>query len=166
MIFRMKTLRILSLTIFLFAICASCFAERPDISADSQRFDLMTMRYILDGNVTVTMKDRVITADHAEVSVASMEVWAKGHIRLVEGDINFTGDDLYVKGSGHEAVVTGNAFFERGDFSVKSERASFSWDTKLAEFSGKVTMTEAKRKKRLKRLVYNVITGEITDEER
>ena len=78
----MRLLRIFLLTLLLAAFSSVvAFAERPEVSADHQSFDVATMRYLLDGNVTVRFKDRIITADHAQVSLATLEVWAQDHIR-------------------------------------------------------------------------------------
>ena len=159
-----KLSRVLFLVLLLLSLSATAFAARPEITSDKQTFDFFSGRYLLDGNVCVKWPNRTITADHAQVSLLSMEVWAQGNITLREDDIFFRGDDLHVTGNSHTADIKGNTFFERGDLAVKSDAASFNWDTKLAEFSENVEFTLAGKKKNLSRLVYNVVTGEIVEE--
>ena len=132
----MSTLRIVTLTVFLtLALSAVAFAERPEVSADRQSFDVATMRYLLDGHVTVRFPERTITADHAQVNLVTMEVWAQDHIRLVEGDILFTGKTLYVKGSERTAYLKDGADFTRSALAIRSDEATFNWDTKIADFT-------------------------------
>ena len=159
-----KLFRILFFAFLLVSLSATAFAAKPEISSDKQTFDFFSGRYLLDGNVRVKWPDRTITADHAQVSLLSMEVWAQGNITLKEADIFFRGDDLHVTGNAHTADIKGNTLFERGDLSVKSDAASFNWDTKLAEFTENVEFTSAGKKKKLSRFVYNVVTGEIVEE--
>ena len=154
------------LILFLLALSSVAFAERPAISSDRQTFDIFTMRYRLDGNVTVRYADRVITADHAQVSVATLEGWAQDNIALEDSSgIHFTGDDLYVEGPAHRATIHGHADFRREGLRVTSDSATFSWDTKIAEFTGDVKRTLNGKEKRLSRFLYNVVTGEILAEE-
>ena len=160
-----KLFQLLLFSLLLLFPSTTAFAERPAISCDKQSFDIFTGRYLLDGNVTVQTKDRVITADHAQVSLVTQEVWAQGNVTLVQDDILFRGDDLYVEGKGHLATLSQNILFERGDLTIKADSVVFNWDTKLAECTGKVTRILAGKKKKLSRLVYNVATGEIMCEE-
>ena len=149
-VFPLRPLRIFLLTLLLAAFSSVvAFAERPEVSADHQSFDVATMRYLLDGNVTVRFKERIITADHAQVSLATLEVWAQDHIRLVEGDILFTGQTLYV------------ANFERSALAIRSDEAQFNWDTKIADFTGKVQLKQEDTTRKLQHVRYNVVTGEI-----
>ncbi|MBQ9377924.1 MAG: organic solvent tolerance protein OstA [Schwartzia sp.] len=159
-----KAFRILSLVLFLLALSSTTFAARPEISSDKQTFDFLSGRYLLDGNVCVKWPDRTITAEHAQVSLLTMEVWAQGNITLRQDDIFFRGDDLHVTGNSHTADINGNTRFERGDLTIQSNVASFNWDTKLAEFSENVVRILAGEKKEFSRLVYNVITKEFAEE--
>ena len=81
------------------------------------------MRYVLDGHVKVKWNDRIITADHAQVSIPSLEVWAQGNIELHQDDIYFRGDDLHVLGSSDTANITGNARFERDELKISADKA-------------------------------------------
>lgn len=161
-----KLFHILSLTLFsLLVMSTVCFAEKPDIKSDSQRFDFSTMRYVLDGNVTVSWSNRVIKADHAQVSIATLEVWAQDNITLRQDDIFFRGDVLHVAGGSNSADINGNTLFERGDLKITADNASFSWDTKIADFKNNVKITEAGNTRKINHLQYNVITGEFILEE-
>lgn len=144
---------------------ATAFAEKPEITCDRQTFDFMTARYLLDGNVRVAQKGRAVTADHAQVSLITQEVWAQGNVTLLQEGITFRGDNLYVEGRGHIAHLKENILFERGDLTIKADDVVFNWDTKIAECTGNITRTRAGDKKHLSRLVYNVSTDEITEEE-
>ena len=144
---------------------AVAFAAQPDISCDKQSFDFLTGRYLLDGHVRVATKESVVTADHAQGSFLTQEVWAQGNVTLMRDDLLFRGEDLYVDAKNHIANLKENIFFERGDLSIKADAVTFNWDTKIAECTGKVTRTLAGEKKKVSRLVYNVATGEIVSEE-
>ncbi len=162
-----KICRIVFLLLAMMTVLSpAAFAERPSISSDRQTFDLFSMRYRLDGHVTVRFAERVITADHAQVNVATMEVWAQDNIALEDSSgIHFTGDDLYVEGPAHKATIHGNADFQRKGLRVTSDTASFNWDTKIAEFSGNVKRVLEGKEKKLNLFRYNVVTGEVLTEE-
>ena len=144
---------------------ATVFAGRPEISCDKQTFDFFTGRYLLDGNVRVSEKDRAVTADHAQVSLITQEVWAQGNVTLLQEGYTFRGEDLYVEGKGHVAHLKEKILFERGDLTIQADDVVFNWDTKIAECTGNITRILAGDKKNLSRLVYNVATEEIISEE-
>lgn len=158
----MKTFRLFLLTcLLLLSATAIAAAETPEISADRQSVDPTTLRYLLSGHVTVRFKERTITADEAQVDLKSLEVWAQNHIRLVQDDILFTGDTLYVAGKKNTAQVTGNANFQRGALTILADQAEFNWKTKIAEFSGHVRLTQDGDTQYFSQVLYDVITGEI-----
>lgn len=162
----MASIRIFFLTAFLLLTASAvAFAERPEISADHQAFDVPSMRYLLDGHVTVRFKERTITADHAQVNLATLEVWAQDHIRLVEGDILFVGKTLHVKGGEKTAYLTDGADFTRSALAIRSDEAAFNWDTKIAEFIGHVRLTQEDTTEKYARVRYNVVTGEVLSKE-
>ncbi len=144
---------------------ATAFAERPEITCDKQTFDIFTGRYLLDGHVRVSGKDRAVTADHAQVSLITQEVWAQGNVTLLQEGLTFRGDDLYVEGQAHVAHLKDNILFERDDLTIKADDVVFNWDTKIAECTGRITRILNGKKKKLSRLIYNVATGEIVSEE-
>ena len=158
--------RIVPLTLIMVLMAtAVCFAEKPDISSDAQRFDFSTMRYVLDGHVKVKWSDRVITADHAQVSIPSLEVWAQGNIELHQDDIYFRGDVLHVLGSSDTANITGNARFERDELKISADKASFNWDTKLADFYDNVLLEDESDSTKYSHVQYNVVSKEFTTKE-
>ncbi len=162
----MKPIRIfLLLACMLFSLTAAASAAMPDISADKTKFDPLTMTYELTGNVRVATSDRVITADHAKGTMTTMEVWADGRITLMQDDIVFKGEKLYVNGNAHNADITGGTTYERSNLVIKSDNASFNWDTKLADFSGNVKRIMDGETEKFNHLTYNVMTGEFTVEE-
>ena len=162
----MKPVRIfLMLACLLVAFSAVASAAMPDISAEKTKFDPLTMTYELTGHVRVATSDRVITADHAKGTMTTMEVWADGNIKLMQDDIVFTGDKLYVDGNNHNANITGGTRYERSNLVIKSDNASFNWETRLADFTGNVKRTMDGETENFSHLTYNVMTGEFTAEE-
>ena len=160
-----KIFRSLLFALLLLVPTATAFAGQPDISCDQQTFDIFTGRYLLDGNVRVSEKDRAVTADHAQVSLITQEVWAQGNVTLLQEGYTFRGEDLYVEGRSHVAHLKEKILFERGDLTINADDVVFNWDTKIAECTGNVTRILAGEKKNLSRLVYNVATEEIVSEE-
>ncbi len=160
-----KFFRSLLFALLLLLPAATAFAEQPDISCDKQTFDFFTGRYLLDGHVRVAGKGRAVTADHAQVSLITQEVWAQGNVTLVQEGYTFRGEDLYVEGKGHVAHLKEKILFERGDLTIQADDVVFNWDTKIAECTGNVTRILAGETKNLSRLVYNVATEEIVSEE-
>ena len=160
-----KIFRSLLFALLLLLPTTTALAGRPDISCDKQTFDIFTGRYLLDGHVRVAEKDRAVTADHAQVSLITQEVWAQGNVTLLQEGYTFRGEDLYVEGSGHVAHLKQDILFERGNLTIKADEVVFNWDTKIAECTGNITRILAGEKKNLSRLVYNVATDEIVSEE-
>ncbi len=160
-----KLFHVVLFALMLILPATTAFAEQPDISCDKQTFDFFTGRYLLDGNVRVAGKDRAVTADHAQVSLITQEVWAQGNVTLLQEGYTFRGEDLYVEGKGHVAHLKENILFERGSLTIKADDVVFNWDTKIAECTGNVTRILAGDKKKLSHLVYNVATDEIVSEE-
>ncbi|MBP2659902.1 MAG: OstA family protein, partial [Firmicutes bacterium] len=78
---------------------ATTLAAKPTITADQQYFDINTGLYVLNGNVYIQVKNRVITADQAKVNMGSLEVWGSGNITVKQDDILFTADSVYVYGA-------------------------------------------------------------------
>ncbi|MBM6691381.1 Organic solvent tolerance protein OstA, partial [Fusobacterium mortiferum] len=72
------------------------------------------------------------------------EVWADGNIYLEEPgqQINFTGGNLYAADETKTVTIKGNVNFQRPDITIKAERCSFNWKTKIAEFDNLVEVTK------------------------
>jgi len=137
-----------------------CLAA-PDIKYNKQHFDPVRGIYYLEGNVSVTVGSRVISADKAQVEMYSIEVHAQGNIHLQQDDIDFYGDTVDVYGSQKTAEVKGNLNFTQGKTSITSDSGVFNWDNKNAVFTGNVTVTTPNGSMKADKIVYNVMTHEI-----
>lgn len=155
---------ILTFIIILGTICTS-FAAMPEISSDSKYFDFSSGCFVLDGNVVVKTDDRTIQADKAKVSLAEKKVWADGNIYLEEPhyQIKFTGGNLYAADETKTVEIKGDVEFERPDITIKAERCSFNWKTKIAEFANLVEVTKDDKVEVYDMLRYNVIENKIID---
>lgn len=154
----MKALRAICLLIMLMMAPAWAFAAMPDISAGSTRLDFGTGCYILEGNVRVADRGRIMTADEAKVQIGSQKVWANGNVTLVQDGITFSCDSLFVKGQEKSADVRGNVNFNQEKvISIKADAAHFQWDTKLADFYGNVLVkAEGQKEQSYSHVQYNV----------
>lgn len=142
MVHSLKKFNLILIFFAVFMLLAStCLAAKPIIESDSNYFDVNTGKYYLEGNVYVKTGRREITADKAQVSVTSLEVWAQGNIKLIQDGILFTGQDLYVVGRRSTAYIKGGIDFERDGLSITADAGEFNWDTKVAVFNGNVKMT-------------------------
>jgi lipopolysaccharide export system protein LptA len=155
-----------SALILLLAFCVivagtSLVSANPIIRADQTYFDINTGLYILKGNVYIEVKDRIITAGMARVSVSSLEVWGSGGIKVTQGDISFTGDSVYVYGSQDTAKIDGGVNFSRTGLSIHANKAEFNWKTKVGVFTGNVTITQNGRSWTTDSVRYNVQTNSI-----
>lgn len=136
--------RILAFTLLVILLCtATALAGKaPTIKADQQYFDINTGCYMLNGNVYIETGSRIITAGQAKVSVATLEVWGSGGITVTQDDIYFTGDNVYVYGSQNRASIVGNINFSRTNIKITADQVSYSWQDKIATFSGNVQVTQ------------------------
>ncbi len=156
----MKIYRISFLLLLLLSITSIVMAK-PVITSDSSYLDVNTGRYILEGHVRVETGSRIITADKAQVSIASLEVWGQGHIVLTQDDIHFTGDTVYVNGNDKEATIGGGTGFERTGLSITSDSAIFNWETKIADFYDNVTIRRDGETNTASHISYHVIDDTI-----
>jgi len=145
----------------LFMLFPTLCLAAPDIKYNKQHFDPIRGIYYLEGNVSVTVGNRVISADKAQVEMYSIEVHAQGNIHLQQDDIDFYGDTVDVYGSQKTAEVKGNLNFTQGKTSITSDSGVFNWDNKNAVFTGNVTVTTPNGSMKADKIVYNVITHEI-----
>ena len=135
--------RVLVIVLLILALSVgTAMAAKPIIKADRTYFDVSTGLYMLNGNVYVEVGNRIIKAKQARVSIATLEVWASGGIDLTQGDINFTGDSVYVYGTQSKAQISGGALFKRSNLSISADNVEFNWDTKIAVFNGAVKTTQ------------------------
>jgi len=148
----------LCLFMFLPTLCLAA----PDIKYNKQHFDPIRGIYNLEGDVSVTVGSRVISADKAQVEMYSIEVHAQGNIHLQQDDIAFYGDTVDVYGSRKTAEVNGNLSFTQGDTAITSDSGIFNWETKNAVFNGNVNVTTPTGNMKANKIVYNIVTHEIT----
>ena len=154
-----KILTMTLLVILLFT--ATAMAAKPIIKADQQYLDINTGLYVLDGNVYIEVKNRIITAGHAKVSLASLEVWGTGGITVTQDDIYFTGDSVYVYGANDRATIDGKINFCRGNITVLSDHVDYNWRDKNALFSGNVKVTQNDNTFTADSIKYNIETNTI-----
>lgn len=157
---RQKMLLIILLILFVFSGTALA-GPKPIIKADTTYFDINTGLYILKGNVYIEVKNRIITAQMAKVSIASLEVWGSGGVTVNQGDISFTGDSVYVFGTKDHANIDGGVTFRRTGLTITADRAEFNWKTKIGVFSGNVCLTKDGVTYTADTLTYNVETNTI-----
>lgn len=146
---------ILTLLVML-VFTTTALAAAPIIRADQQYFDVNTGLYVLNGNVYIEVKNRIITAGQAKVSMGSLEVWGTGGITVNQDDISFSGDSVYVYGTQDRATVEGNVTFSRTNLKVTGNRVNFSWRDKNATFSGNVQVTQNGTSFTADSVTYNV----------
>jgi len=158
----MKT-KILSFTLLIILLCTATTlaAKAPIIRSDQQYLDINTGCYMLDGNVYIETGNRIITAGHAKVSVATLEVWGSGGITVTQDDIYFTGDKVSVSGSDKRATIEGNINFSRTNMKVTADQVSYSWQDKIAVFSGNVHVTQNDNSYTTDTLRYDLVANTI-----
>ena len=139
----MKALRMMLFLLLILVVPTGAFAAMPDISAGNTYFELGSGCYVLEGNVRVAARGRVMTAKEARVQITSQKVWAKGDVTLVQDGITFHCDSIFVQGKEKSVDILGNVNFVQEDvITITSDIAHFSWDTKLADFYGNVRVQE------------------------
>lgn len=158
-IMKAKILILTLLGILLFS--ATAMAAKPIIKADQQHLDINTGLYMLNGNVYIEVKNRIITAGQAKVSISSLEVWGSGGITVTQGDIYFTGDSIYVHGTNDQANIEGNINFSRTNIKITADRVDYNWRDKNAVFSGNVQIIQDNNSFSADSVKYNIETNTI-----
>lgn len=146
---------ILTLLVIL-VFTTTALAATPIIRADQQYYDINTGLYVLNGNVYIEIKNRIITAGQAKVNMGSLEVWGSGGITVIQDDISLSGDSVYVYGTQDRATVEGNITFSRTNLKVTANRVNFNWREKNATFSGNVQVTQNDTSFTVDNIRYNV----------
>lgn len=167
----MRTLKIsLLLAVVMLLSTYTAFAS-PKITADDTTFDILSGTYKLDGNVHVETSRFTVNADHAQVNLTSFEVWAQKNISCIYNSdasgspaIKFTGDDLYGSWPNKTITVKGGTSFTCGDLSITADQTAFNWETKVADFSGNVTVQQDGKAKKYNEIKYNVIEKKFLDD--
>lgn len=151
--------------VVMFSILACLVAiasANPIIRADKTYFDVNTGLHVLNGHVNIEVRDRIITAGQAKISLSSLEVWGSGGITLTQGDIYLVADSVYVIGAQNKALIEGNITFKRSNLAVIADKAEFDWKTKLGVFSGNVQVTQSGNTWRGASATYNFVTEELS----
>jgi len=157
----MKT-KVLTFTLLIILLfTATALAAKPIIKADQQYFDMNTGLYMLNGNVYIEVKNRIITAGQAKVSISTLEVWGSGGITVTQGDIYFTGDSVYVYGNSDRATIEGNINFSRTNIKITADRVDYNWRDKTAIFCGNVQVTQNDNSFTSDTIKYNLETNTI-----
>jgi lipopolysaccharide export system protein LptA len=157
---KQKTLLILMLVLLVLTSTAFA-APKPVIKADKTYFDINTGLYVLKGNVYIEVRNRIITANLAKVSVGSLEVWGSGGVTVTQDDITFTGESVYVYGTQDRAQIDGGITFNRTGLSIIADKAEFNWRTKIGMFTGNVKVTQDGNSWTADTVNYNVDTNTI-----
>ena len=124
-------IKILTFTLMIFLLfTATAMAAKPIIKADQQYLDINTGLYMLNGNVYIEIRNRIITADQAKVSLSTLEVWGPGGITVTQDDIYFTGDSVYVRGASDRATIEGHIFFSRSNIKITADRVNITGEIK------------------------------------
>lgn len=156
---KVKILSMTLLVILLFT--ATAMAAKPIIRADQQYLDINTGLYVLDGNVYIEVKNRIITAGQAKVSLGSLEVWGTGGITVAQDDIYFTGDSVYVYGANDRAAIEGGVKLSRTNITVTADRVDYNWRDKTAVFSGNANVIQNDKVFTADSIKYNIETNTI-----
>jgi len=145
-----------SAILVLLLITGTAFAAKPVVTADHTYFDVNTGLYVLNGNVYIEVRNRVITAGQAKVNLATLEVWGAGGITVNQDDIYFTGDSVYVYGTKNRAKIDGGVNFSRTGLAITADKVDFSWDTRVASFNGNVHVSQGANEWTADSVSYNV----------
>lgn len=145
-----------SALLVLLLITGTAFAAKPVVTADHTYFDVNTGLYVLKGNVYIEVRNRVITAGQAKVNLATLEVWGAGGITVNQDDIYFTGDSVYVYGTKNRAKIDGGVNFSRTGLAITADKVDFSWDTRVASFTGNVHVSQGANEWTADSVSYNV----------
>ncbi len=137
-----RVVALLLTAVICLGLAAPVQAAKPVIKSDNSYFDFVRGVYVLKGNVSVEVNNRLITAGEAQVSAVSLEVWGTGGITLAQDDIRFSGDSVYVNGSRHNAAISGGVNFRRGSLSITADQADYNWRTKEGTFRSNVRIDD------------------------
>lgn len=153
----MKTKIFIFTLLVMLLFTTTTLAAKPIITADKQYFDINTGLYVLNGNVYIEVKNRIITANQAKVNVGSLEVWGSGGITVRQEDLFFTADSVYVYGAQDRAIVEGNVDFSRTNLRVTANHVDYNWRDKIATFSGNVQINQNGNSRSTDNIQYNIV---------
>lgn len=133
------------------------FAEMPVIKADKQYFDFEHGVHVLSGNVRIEHSGRVVTAGEARTNM--IEVWASGGVTFSQNDIAFSGNNVYVYFPREKVDIDGNIDFTRPGLHITSDKVEYNWDSKIAVFTGHVTINQNGTATNADSASYNINTN-------
>ena len=132
----------------LLILTSEAFAAMPDITAGDTEFNLFKGCYIFKDNVRVSDRGMTVTAQRAVAQMTSQKVWATGNVTFEQEGLKFKCDKIFVKASESNVEVIGNLnFVQDGAVKITGDVGTFSWDSKCADFYGKVKLTVDKSSK-------------------
>jgi len=132
------------------------FAAMPIITADKQYFNVDSGLHILSGNVHIEHNGRTITAGEAKTNL--VEIWGSGGVNFVQDDLYFTGNAVYVFFPSHQAQIRDKVSLSCAGLKITADKVDFNWDTKIATFSGNVSILQNGNSWTAGNANYNVIT--------
>lgn len=171
----MKLIKIFPIFLILFLIPTKTFAEAPEISYGKSTFNFAKFYYILEDNVTVSFNSRSfkgsIRADKAKVSLIQQKCVATGKVTLTQENITLTCDEAFATFNDKNVIVVGGVNFDSVEnLSITSDKATYNWDERIADFYGKVKIKPEKNfvadknlnsKETYAHVRYNVETNKI-----
>jgi lipopolysaccharide export system protein LptA len=132
------------------------FAAMPLITADKQYFDVDSGLHILSGNVHIEHNGRIITAGEAKTNL--VEIWGSGGITFTQDDLYFTGNTVYVFFPSHQAQIRDGVSLSCAGLKITADKVDYNWDTKIATFSGNVSILQNGNSWTADSANYNVMT--------
>lgn len=130
--------------------------ERPAISARSVQYDEKSGRYICHGTVKITLGNRLITADEAQITSDLSTIWTQGSARLIDGENIFCSEAIYAR------PLEGQAFFfgtrcklKRPGLAIDSDSIEYRWQDKIGVFDGHVLYIDSDGEKAFVHVEYD-----------
>jgi lipopolysaccharide assembly outer membrane protein LptD (OstA) len=154
----MRAIRLFQITALLLVILCPAFvsaAASDVIKADKTYYDANTGLYILEGHIVLHIKDAIVQAPRARISLAQLEVYADGGITVSKEGFTFRGDSVYVKGKERRAIIQGNVHLEDDGLVVNCSSADFNWKTKIAKLYD-ATIIQNGCETKVDEAIYNV----------
>lgn len=178
----MKLKIFLSAIIFLLLLVpGKSFAEMPDVTAGKIDFDILQGKYFLEKNVHVKVNNHgfaaTVTADRAEVSLTDKTCLAEGNVTFTHENFSLACKKAFADWNDKKIDAEGAVkFIDKNIVTVNSEKATFSVDEKIIDFTGKVEIKTEKnfkpsqtftpdKKKKYSHIRYNIETKEFSQPE-
>lgn len=129
---------------------------QPAISASSIHYDEQAGRYICHGNVRISLGDRLIMADEAQLTSDLSSIWTQGNARLIEGENIFSSEAIYARPNDDTAYFFGERCkLKRPGLAIASDSIEYRWQEKTASFDGHVLFIDSDGEKVAAHLEYD-----------